>query len=311
MKLNHGFIVFALLSTFSFAKINLPIPSSTIQKIETKSSKESLQLFFFDVGQGHFSLLKQGDAALIIDAGSSNKKFSDIKSTFEKHLGNATIKAVILTQDTAEHRNFLKKLRQHYCDEACVFLNIYKQKIRLSHAKNYCEYLSLFDSTDLQQLASFFKGIFPSLTFSFPVHLKQFNPTKIEDSSLTFAIEYQHKKLLFTGNTAFAQFNHLIDFKQKYTDPAKKQLILENTNIFRNINLIKLPTAFEDQEKILQWISSLTKENAHQPIFVIGNIPNTISSPKNNLQVINPSQGTICLKVDIYGSHPWVLNIYK
>ena len=66
-----------------------------------------------------------------------------------------------------------------------MFLNIYKQKIRLSHAKNYCEYLSLFDPSDLKQLASFFNGIFPKLTFSFPVHLKQFNSTKIEDSSLT------------------------------------------------------------------------------------------------------------------------------
>lgn len=299
MKTNHGFIVFALLSTFSFAKTNLPINPPIIQKIETDSNKGALQLFFFDVGQGHFSLLKQGDTALIIDAGSSNKKFSDIKSTFEKHLGNATIKAVILTQDTAEHQNFLKKLRKHYCDESCVFLNIYKQKIRLSHAKNYCEYLSLFDPSDLKQLASFFNEIFPNLTFNFPVHLKQFNPTKIEDSSLTFAIEYHHKKLLFTGNTFFAQFNHLIDFKQKCTDQVKKRLAIENTNIFRNINLIKLPTSFENQEKILQWIASLTK----QPIFAIGNIPSTITSLKNNLQIINPSKGTVYLKIDSHGAY--------
>ena len=115
-------------------------------------------------------------------------------------------------------------------------------------------------------------------------------------------IQTWDKKLLFTGNTSFAQFNHLIDFKQKCTDPAKKRLAIENTNIFRNINLIKLPTSFENQEKILQWIASLTK----QPIFAIGNIPSTITSLKNNLQIINPSKGTVYLKIDTHGAYSLV-----
>lgn len=299
MKLKYSHILLGLLSFFPFTQGNITPNVSSIQKTETPPTDEALHLFFFNVGQGHCTLLKHGRDALIIDAGSLDKKFSKIKSSFENALGNSTIRAIILTNASKEYSNFLKKLRKHYCQD-CTIVNIQNKKIRLFLSKNYCEYLSYTDAKDLQQLSSILDKTYPTLTFKFPVYLKRTNSSK-DDSSLTFTIEYQDTKLLFTGDANSSQFNHLVDSKQKYTDLAKKQLIEANTAILGNTKLFRTPALITKQEDIFQWISFLVKNNSSQPVFIIENTSNSIAYPeniKNKLQSINISQETLHLKIE-------------
>ena len=200
MPLKYSYVLLGFLSFSSFAQEKITPEVSSIQKLESTPLDEGLHLFFFNVGQGQCTLLKQGNNALIIDAGSLDKKFSTIRSSFENALGKATIKAIVLTNTSKEYSNFLESLRKLYCQD-CAIVNIQNQKVRLLHSKNYCEYLSFTDANDLQQLAYFLEKLFPTLTFKFPVHLKQTNPAKY-DPSLTFTIEYQGKKLLFIPTKA-------------------------------------------------------------------------------------------------------------
>ena len=303
MKSKYSYLLLGFLSLFSFAQKNFVSNASPIQKQESASADEALQLFFFNVRQGQFTLLKYKNEALIVDAGSIDKKFSDISSSFEKALGGAKIKAIVLTNNSKQHSNFLKKIRKNYCPN-CAIVNVQNQKIRLFHTKNDCEYLSLMDSNDLQQLASFLNKTFPTLTFKFPTNLKPSNPTKTKDTALTFIIEYQGTKLLFTGNTNSTQFNQLVDFKQKHTDPLKKHIVEENTAVFSNVKLFRMPICIKDKESIFSWLSFLVKNNFLQSAFIIDNTTNEITYPddiKNKLQLINISQGTVHLKADAHG----------
>mgnify|MGYP004655636941 CR=1 FL=1 len=285
MKLKHYYILLGTFIIFSFIKANvIPLP---VSNTDSNLKNEPLYVYFFNVGQGSFTLLKHGDKALIIDAGSLDRKFSEIKEIFETHLGNAKIKAILLTHNSHEHHNFVKTLRKHYCDDDCAILSIYKQKIRLSHEKKHCEYLSFLVSSDLQQLSSFLSYKFPKLSFKFPIQLAPFSATKVTDPSLITSIEYQGIKLLFTGAATAKQLNYFVDTKRHYNDAEKINLIQNNTQIFNHVNIFILPT---DTAQILPWSTFIANHNSQKLTTIfLGNIqtlPNLnllAPSIKNNL----------------------------
>ena len=68
MKLKHYYILLGTFIIFSFIKANvIPLP---VSNTDSNLKNEPLYVYFFNVGQGSFTLLKHGDKALIIDAGS-------------------------------------------------------------------------------------------------------------------------------------------------------------------------------------------------------------------------------------------------
>lgn len=129
------YIIFFLQSAFVFAckdtlssgsdssDIGSPVKDSVvldkkkrkfIKKIKTQDfDAPILYMFAFNVGQ-NFILLRCQKTAILVDAGSSSKTncSSYIQELFEACLGNAEIKAIIITHPDSDHYN--------YCDQPPV-----------------------------------------------------------------------------------------------------------------------------------------------------------------------------------------------
>lgn len=86
---------------------------SAFSKLISKQTFDdnSLYMFVVNVGQGNFILLRKGENAILVDAGSNSKEKVSIyiESYFESCMKGAMINAVIITHLDKDHYNYLKE----------------------------------------------------------------------------------------------------------------------------------------------------------------------------------------------------------
>lgn len=234
----------------------------------------SVQIFFFNVGQGNFSLIKQKENAIIVDAGSGGNfssdkvSFENIKSIFLTCLNTAKIKAIIISHTDDDHCNFLSQLTDLLSpDFFIVFGGNTAGKQKILKLLNPSEYIPIL-YLDLSSSLKFKKENIPSClspghiiwedgevsvqfvqkklnelikggTFQFldPINLL---PEKSDnnDSSLIFKFTYGGNSILFSGD---ATENTYFCYYPKLIESASKNLKKTNKAILHKVNLFGIP----------------------------------------------------------------------
>ncbi len=186
----------------------------------SEKNPSDLKLYFFDVGQGDSTMVKQGDWEMIIDGGPGRS----ILEKLGKYLPftDRKIEVMILTHAHADHVDGLAEIMERYQVDKVYFNG------SIHSAPGYLEFLKIIkdknidaEIIDRPQELSWDNGL--SLQFLAPTKsFYQIKPESINNSSLVFRLVYGSGTALFMGD--FEDEETLIS---SYSPEALKSQILK------------------------------------------------------------------------------------
>ncbi len=239
-----------------------------------KNTKDSFNLFFFDVNQGDSSLINYKNVSILIDTGE--KEFTDNIIDIIKSKNIKTLDYVILTHDHSDHSSGFPKIYKNFKINNIILPEILKDEtfnevkslIKGSETKllyiNKPTTLTIKDDFTIKFLRDFSKPI------------EEFN-----DSSLVFQASVKNFDVLYTGDIE-----------------ENGQLDILNMNIESEILKVPHHGAYNnDKNNVKKFIE---KVNPYISIISVGN--NSYGHPnKNTLNILNDINSKI-LRTDELGT---------
>lgn len=239
-----------------------------------KNTKDSFNLFFFDVNQGDSSLINYKDISILIDTGE--KEFTDNIINIIKSRNIKTLDYVILTHDHSDHSSGFTKIYKNFkvnnviLPEALKNETFNKVKSLINGSETKLLYinkpitLTIKDNFNLKFLNDFSKPI------------EEFN-----DSSLVFQASIEDFDILYTGDIE-----------------ENGQLDILNMEIESEILKVPHHGAYNnDKNNVKKFIE---KVNPYISIISVGN--NSYGHPnKNTLNILNNIKSKV-LRTDELGT---------
>lgn len=183
---------------YLFYNFKLSNKESLTNLEEFKTESSDLSLYFFDVGQGDSTMIKQGNWEMIIDGGPDRS----ILEKLGKYLSytDRSIEVMILTHAHADHVDGLVEIMNRYQVDKIYFNG------SLHTAPGYLEFLKIIKEKNIDaeiidgpQELSWDNGL--RLQFLAPMKsFYQVRPENINNSSLVFRLVYGSGTALFMGD---------------------------------------------------------------------------------------------------------------
>lgn len=264
------------------------------------SSEEDIFFFIFNVGQGNFILLRKGDVAILVDAGSSTPGVcvSYIEDLFKACLGRAKIGSVIITHPDEDHYNYLKEtwFNSEILPGGPVFVGCPIEKrvtIEAVFSSKNMFYRSPGADVDQQWVApgasfidyGYGEGMLSDLfgktclfRFLKPVR-PLLDPRNTNSYSLVFSLEFHKRKILFTGDAT----GDLLDACLYSSNKKEKAIVVDNRTIMKTINFLIMPHHGSTTEDSWRWTLYTLKHSKKTFVGAIISV-DPITSPFGHVQ---------------------------
>lgn len=187
--------------------------------VQSPKNQDSVQIFFFDVGQGDAALIQKGQYQILIDGGPDDKILSELGNVMP--LGDKKIEQIILTHPHADHITGLNQIFDRYEVDKIIGTAV------VSSSNQYLEFLSKIKDMNktivvpgIGQKDSVFDNAF--IEYFWPGdNFVQKEADNLNNTSLVFRFCYFQKCSLFLGDLEtdgqaqmfIANENRLNDFK--------------------------------------------------------------------------------------------------
>lgn len=293
------YIIFFLQSAFVFAckdtlssgsdssDIGSPVKDSVVldekkrKFIETIKAQDFdapiLYMFAFNVGQGNFILLRCQKTAILVDAGSSSKTncSSYIQGIFEACLGNAEIKAIIITHPDSDHYNYLQEswVKKHFSGDVTAYIGCSPKEIKT--VLGDCPVGNVFSCmpqekideqwydcikkvyTSYEEMETSLNSLVKDCSFTFLRPTRSpLNLTTTNSYSLVFRLTYCKCSILFTGDATGDPLDSCLYGKNPLPKTVKK-----NRQVMKEINLLVMPHHGADTEGSWRWTAYTAKHS--------------------------------------------------
>lgn len=293
------YIIFFLQSAFVFAckdtlssgsdssDIGSPVKDSAvldekqrefIEKIKTQDFDEPiLYMFAFNVGQGNFILLRCQKTAILVDAGSSSKTncSSYIQELFEACLGNAEIKAIIITHPDSDHYNYLQEgwVKSHFSKDVTAYIGCSPEKVktvlgdcrvgnvfsRVPKEKIDEQWYNRTEKTysSYTEIETGLNGLVKNCLFTFLRPTRGLLDRSVTNSySLVFRLTYCGRSILFTGDATGDPLDSCL-----YRENPLPKTVEKNRQVMKEINLLVMPHHGADTEGSWRWTAYTAKHS--------------------------------------------------